>query len=457
MINGSNMLITKRKVFYKKLLGLALPIALQNLISFSIGLTDTVMIGRLGDNAISGVYMGNQIQMLLQVFSAGVEGAILALSAQYWGKRDTKSVARVAVIGTSFLLTVGVTLTILCSSVPRFVVSLFTSNSQIISTGADYLGILCLSFAFFCITQSLVATMRSVELTKIGFYASVAALLVNGVLDYALIFGRLGAPRLEIRGAAIATLCARAVEALIMIIYVFFINKRLKINLKEFFKLDKELLLSFIKYGSPIILGQVIWAVNILFSTAIIGWRNAAGAVTALSIANTLNNLSYVVTNGISGALGIMVGKAVGEKDFERVRVYTKTAQILFLIFGIITGLGIQLVKAPFISLYKISTVAAKEAARFINVLSITALGTCYQSVCLFGLLKSGGDMKFVFKVEACAVFLAVIPLSLIALRLELAPWIIFASLKCDQFLKCIPAAIRVNKYKWIKNIAAPV
>ena len=451
------MLLTKRKGFYKKLLGLALPIALQNLISFSIGLTDTVMIGRLGDNAISGVYMGNQVQMLLQVFSAGVEGAILALSAQYWGKRDTKSVARVAVIGTSFLLTVGIVLTIVCSVAPEFVVSLFTSSTQIIGTGADYLGILCLSFGFFCITQSLVATMRSVELTRIGFYASLVALIVNGVLDYALIFGRLGAPRLEIRGAAIATLSARVVEALIMIIYVFFINKRLKVKIKELFKPGKELLGSFIKHGSPIILGQVIWAVNILFSTAIIGWSGADGAVTALSIANTLNNLSYVVTNGISGALGIMVGKAVGEKDFERVRVYTKTAQILFLIFGVITGLSIQLVKSPFISLYKISTAAAKEAARFINVLSVTALGTCYQSVCLFGLLKSGGDMKFVFKVEACAVFIAVIPISLIALQLDLAPWIIFICLKCDQFLKCIPAAIRVNKYKWIKNIAAPI
>ena len=457
MIDRSNMLITKRKGFYKKLLGLALPIALQNLISFSIGLTDTVMIGRLGDNAISGVYMGNQVQMLLQVFSAGVEGAILALSAQYWGKRDTKSVARVAVIGTSFLLTVGIVLTIVCSVAPEFVVSLFTSSTQIIGTGADYLGILCLSFGFFCITQSLVAAMRSVELTRIGFYASLVALIVNGVLDYALIFGRLGAPRLEIRGAAIATLSARAVEALIMIIYVFFINKRLRIKIKDFLKPEKELLHNFIKHGSPIILGQVIWAVNILFSTAVIGWSGADGAVTALSIANTLNNLSYVVTNGISGALGIMVGKAVGEKDFERVRVYTKTAQILFLIFGVITGLSIQLVKSPFISLYKISTAAAKEAARFINVLSVTALGTCYQSVCLFGLLKSGGDMKFVFKVEACAVFIAVIPLSLIALQLDLAPWIIFICLKCDQFLKCIPAAIRVNKYKWIKNIAAPI
>ena len=381
----------------------------------------------------------------------------MALSAQYWGKRDTKSVARVAVIGTSFLLTVGIVLTIVCSVAPEFVVSLFTSSTQIIGTGADYLGILCLSFGFFCITQSLVATMRSVELTRIGFYASLVALIVNGVLDYALIFGRLGAPRLEIRGAAIATLSARVVEALIMIIYVFFINKRLKVKIKELFKPGKELLGSFIKHGSPIILGQVIWAVNILFSTAIIGWSGADGAVTALSIANTLNNLSYVVTNGISGALGIMVGKAVGEKDFERVRSYTKTAQVLFLIFGVITGLSIQLVKSPFISLYKISTAAAKEAARFINVLSVTALGTCYQSVCLFGLLKSGGDMKFVFKVEACAVFIAVIPLSLIGLQLGLAPWIIFICLKCDQFLKCIPAAIRVNKYKWIKNIAAPI
>lgn len=449
------MLITKDKNFYKSIFRLAIPIALQNLVTFSVALTDTLMVGRLGDLALSGVYMGNQVQMLLQVFCAGVEGAILALCSQHFGKRDSDGVKKASSIGTLFLLSVGTLLTILCISAPRAVVSLFAKNVEIIDTGTSYLGILAFSFIFFCISQSLVATMRSVECTKVGFFASLISLLVNALLDYALIFGRLGFPRLEIRGAAIATVLARASECLIMIIYVFFIDKKLKIRVRNFLKLDIGHTVNFMRHASPIILGQIIWGINILFCSAVIGRLGSESAVTALSVANTLNNLAYVVTNGISASLGIIIGKLVGEDKKNTVKEYSKTAQILFLVFGVLTMIVIQLTKNPFISFYGISQDAAKESARFINVLSLTALGTCYQSACLFGLLKSGGDMKFVFWVEACSVFLAVLPLSLITVKLGFAPSIVFLALKCDQFLKCIPAAIRVNRFRWMKNIAA--
>ena len=445
---------TVNKSFYKRLFKLAAPISLQALITFSIGLSDVIMIGRLGDNAISSVYVGNQVQTLLTFFIAGVEGAILAISAQYWGCKDNNTIKRIFTLGLLISVAVSLILTILCISAPEFVVSIFTNKKSIIKDGAEYLSVIALSFLFFSLTNIIIATMRSVESAKIGFVSSLFALAINLIFNYALIFGKLGAPRLEVRGAGIATLIARIAECLFVTVYLIFIDKKLKIRIKDL-KIDKEIAMQFLKYGSPIILGQIVWSINLLFASAVIGWQKSSEGTAAMSIASSLGNLSYVVTNGISGSLGVITGKSIGEGNIDYVKSYSKKAQILFIALGALTAIIMQLLKNPFISIYNISPPAIKMSRKFINMLSITATATCYQSAVLFGLLKSGGDTKFVLKTEAIAVFLFVIPSAIIASRLGAPLPIIYLFLKIDQFIKCFPAAIRLNKFKWIKNIAS--
>lgn len=451
------MVITKDKSFYKSLFLLALPISAQSLITFLVGLADNVMIGTLGDAAVSGVYMGGQIQTLLQIFSTGIEGAILVLSAQYWGRGDKESIRKITSIGIKVSLFFGLILNIVCAVFPSFVISLFTSDAEIISTGTEYLSILAFSFGFFSITQAMIASMRSVEVARVGLYVSGASLFVNVALNYILIFGALGMPALGVRGAAIATLTARILETVIMTVYVFFIDKRLKFSPKELLSLDKTLIRDFIKYGAPIVAGQLVWAVNMLSNSAIMGRQSADGVVAALSIANAMNNLTYVVMNGMAGAISIITGKTVGEGKEDLMREYAKTVQLIFLGVGILTGLTVFLLKDPFISLYGVSKAAKLEASAFITVLSITCVGSAYQATGLLGLVKSGGDVSFVFKNDLFFVVCVVIPSALIATYLGAPPFIVFACLKCDQILKCIVAAIKINKFDWMKNLTRDV
>lgn len=446
------MLLTKDRGFYRSLFLLAIPIALQNLVTFSVGLSDNVMIGSLGDTAVSGVYMANQIQTLLQVFSGGIEGAILILAAQYWGKRDTGSIRRIAAIGMRFSLAFGLLLTVVCALFPRFILSLFTKDVDVITAGVEYLQIVCFSFLFFCLTQAFIAAMRSVETARIGLYVSLCSLAVNVALNYILIYGKLGLPALGVRGAAIATLTARVVETAVTTVYVRFFDKKLAFRFSCLLRRDPVLLRDFVRYGAPIVAGQMVWACNMLMSSAIMG-RFDKSVVTALSITNTLNNLCYVVMNGMAGAVGIITGKTIGAGQTDRMKEYARTVQVLFLALGLLTSGMIQLVRAPFLSLYRVSPEAIAEAGRFINVLSVTIVGTCYQCACLFGLVKSGGDTAFVFKNDAIFVFLVVLPAAYLTARLGLAPWIVFACLKSDQILKCIVAAIKINRFRWMKNL----
>lgn len=446
------MIITRDNSFYSSLVRLSVPIALQNLITFCVGLADNLMIGSLGDSAVSGVYMGNQIQTLMQVFSGGIEGAILVLAAQYWGRGDKESIKKIVSIGIKFSIAFGLVVSIICAVFPSWVISLFSPDSTVIDCGREYLEVLCHSFVFFTITQALIASMRSVENAGIGMAVSLVTLVVDVTLNYLLIFGKFGFPELGIRGAAIATLTARICECFIMIIYSFIIDKKLKLRFRDMLSFDRTLFKDFVKYGSPIIAGQLVWAGNMMANSVIIGHMGKA-VTAAVSVSNTLNNLAYVTMNGMAGAVGIITGKTVGAGKKEKMIEYAKTVQVLFLILGVITGAVLFLIKNKFISFYNISDEAVGYSQQFITVLSFTIVGTCYQCACLFGLVKSGGDIGFVFKNDLIFVTLVVIPSALISVKLGAAPWVTFLCLKSDQILKCFVAAVKINRFNWMKNL----
>ena len=443
---------TKDRSFYKTLFALAVPISLQNLITFAVNFADNLMIGSLGDDAISGVYVGNQLQTVVQMFVAGIEGAILILAAQYWGKRDSSSIRKVVSVGMKFALGVGLLATLSAVLFPEWIIRAFTQEPGVIREGAAYVQIVGFTYLFFSVSQVMIAAMRSVETAKIGLYISCMALVVNVGLNYVLIFGHLGFPAMGVRGAAIATLISRILEMCVSTGYVFFVDKKLRFTVWDLLHTDRQLLWDFIRYGLPIIGGQVVWAVNSLANTKILGCYSA-GVIAATSITGMLHNLVYVWMNGMSSAVGIITGKTVGAGLYDKMKEYAKTVQVIFLIVGLVSGAAVFLARDGFISLYNASPEAQEYSRQFINVISVTIIGTCYQAACLFGLVKSGGDISFVFKNDTIFVFLVVLPSSLLAMWLGAPPWVVFACLKCDQIFKCFVALVKINRYNWMKNL----
>ncbi len=443
---------TKDKSFYRDLIMLAIPISLQNLITFAVNFADNLMIGSLGDSAISGVYVGNQMQTVLQMFVAGIEGAILILAAQYWGKKDTDSIKKVVSIGAKAAFGVGIIVTLASVLFPAPLIRLFTADPGVVEEGIAYLRIVGFSYVFFCVSQVMIASMRSVETAKIGLYISVMTLVVNISLNYVLIFGRLGLPAMGVSGAAAATLISRILEMLVSVIYVFCVDKKLRFGFRDLLHIDGQLLKDFVRYGLPIIGGQLVWSVNMLANTKILGVYGA-GVMAAASITNMLHNLMYVWVTGLASAVGIITGKTVGAGKYELMKEYAKTVQMIFLLVGIASGGLVFLLRDGFIGLYSASPEAQEYSRQFINVITVTIMGSCYQMPCLFGLVKSGGDISFVFKMDTVAVFAVVLPSAIIAQYLGAAPWVVFAALKCDQILKCFVALVKINRFNWMKNL----
>ena len=446
-------LITREKDYYHSLVRLAIPVALQGLITFLVNFADNLMVNSLGDAAVSGVYMGNQIHTLIQMFTSGIGGAILILSAQYWGKKDTERIRCLVAIGLRMSLIVGLAFTFICLAAPEPIIRFFTSDPEVVAAGAEYLRIVCLSYAFFCVTQALISAMRSVEITRIGMWVSLVSLFANILLNYVLIFGKLGFPALGIAGAAIATVLSRIIETGIILFYVMGHDRRLCFRFGSLFLKDSDLTMDFFKYGLPLVAGEIVWSVNMMFNSKILGGYGAA-VITAASVINTLNLLAFITISGLASAVGIITGKTVGAGKTDLMKEYAYTTQILFLGVGLFSGLLVSLISGPFIGLYGgISAEAAQQSLLFSRVLSVTIIGTGYQMPCLFGLVKSGGDIHFVFRNDTIFVFLVVLPSAALAAYLGAPAWVTFACLKCDQILKCFVAVVKINRFNWMKNL----
>jgi putative MATE family efflux protein len=446
-------MFVKDAAFYKKLLLLALPIALQNVITFSVGLADSVMVGALGETPLSGVYMANQLQNILQMLVIGFGAAATVLAAQYYGRGDKKSVKTVIAVSMRLACGAGLVLNIAAALFPQQIISVFTDEPAVAAEAASYLKVICYSYIIFCASNILNISMRCVENTFLGMASAASAFFVNIFLNWVFIFGKLDFPAMGAAGAALATLMARCVEFTVSAVYVFFIDKKLKLRLKDFALRNAALFRDYLKYGLPVLAGDLLWGVNLAVQGIIVGHLGAE-VIASVSIANTVFQIISVVAYAAAAASGVIIGKTVGAGEYSLLKPYTVTLQFIFSGLGIITGIALFLIKGRVLLFYNISGETVKTAAGLMTVLSVTVVGTAYQMAALTGIVRAGGSTHFVLFNDLIFVWLIVIPSAAIAAFWLNAPaWAVFACLKCDQILKCGVAAFVVNRYKWVKNL----
>lgn len=438
--------------YFQPMVLLAMPIAGQSLISFFVNLADNLMIGKLGDTAISGVYMGTQIFTLLQWFVTGITTSMTILCAQYWGKRDVDAVRRV----TSLALLLGIPVTLLvmlCGLVfPRQLIGMFTSLPEVIDAGAVYLRILAPSFPLFCVSQILVAASRSVEHVHPGLYASAGALILNVGLNALLIFGLFGFPALGVAGAAMATLASRIVELCILILFLFIRDNPLKLSFSGLFRFDHELLCVFARYGTPVMIGEVVWGCNTVMRSYFMG-QFSTQIITAFSMVNLLSETVFVWILAMEAAAGILTGKRIGEGHLDELRPYARYMQIIFLLIGAAAVAILLAIRPLFLALYDVSDAAKAAAWALSNVTIPIVFFSVYEDMTLCGIVKCGGETSFVLKTDSILIFGVMLPACLIALRLGANAAIVCFLLQLDQILKCFVAAVKVNRFHWAHDL----
>ena len=449
-------MLTRDRSFYKSFIALAVALMVEQAVILSVNLIDNLMLGAYSEAALSGVAAVNQIQFVLQQIVYGVSNGMIVLGSQYWGQGRTGEIKKLAAIGMWIAIGITLALFIAVSAAPYGALALFTDNAAIAEQGVRYLRIMRWSYVFFGMTTVMLGAMRIAETVKIALRVSVISLLVNVSINYLLITGNLGFPELGVRGAAIGTLTARIVECVITGAYLFTREKKLRLQPADFLRLDRTMLGDYLRVSAPIIGAAVIWGVGNAVQTMILGHMDKS-AIAAQSISNTLFLLLKVTSVGASSAASVIIGKAVGAGDLDRVKEYTRTLQVLFLGIGLILAGLFAAIGFNLLSVYNISEETRQMARAFIIIQTITMFTMSYQMPVNAGIIRGGGDTRFIFILDIVSQMGIVIPLALLAaFAWHWSPVAVTFILNSDQIFKCVPAFLRVNSYKWVRNLTRP-
>ena len=283
---------------------------------------------------------------------------------------------------------------------------------------------------------------------------SLSSFAVNIFLNYALIYGKFGATEMGIRGAAVATLVSRAIELAVTVVYILFIDKKLKIRIRDLFRVDMPMIKDYFRTGLPLMMSSVSWGIAMSIQGAIIG-RLIESAIAANSIATTLFQVATVICYASSNAACVLIGKTVGENmGMDIIKRRSKNLQLIFLAIGVASSAILLLAKTLIIDFYNATPETLEITNQFIWVLCVTVIGTAYEAPCLCGIVSGGGETSFVLKNDIIFMWLIVLPLSALSAFVFRLPVVVtFACLKADQILKCAVAVVKVNKFNWIKTV----
>lgn len=445
--------LTRDRDFYRTFLRLCLTLMLEQAVILSVNLADNLMLGTYSQAALSGVAAVNQVQFVYQQIVYAIGNALIIIASQYYGQKRMKEIRSLACIGVYVEIALAAILFLLVSIFPKGTLQLFTNQSEYVAEGVAYLKIIRFSYLFFALTAVLLSTMRVVESVKIALRVSVISLIINVCINYLLIYGKFGMPEMGVRGAAIGTLAARVVEFIIVFSFVLR-EKKLGMRIPDFLRFDARLFRDFIRVVLSVLGAAVLWGVSNAMQTVILGHMNDS-AIAAQSISNTVFLLLKVTSVGAASAASVLIGKTVGQNDMNRVKEYTRTLQVIFVGIGILLAVVMLVIRLPLLSVYKpkITPETYRLADSYMLIQAAVLLVMSYQMPVNSGIIRGGGDARYLLILDTICTFIF-IPLAMLGgLVWKWPPIAVIICVNVDQFLKCFPAFIRVNRYRWVRKL----
>jgi putative MATE family efflux protein len=445
---------TDRGFFWSFFL-LAIPVSLQHVMTTSLGFIDVVMVGKLGQAEIAAVGLVNKIFFLSFIVLSGIASGASVFIAQYWGGIQKSRVK----IPFLYSLVIGATLMFPLSLIawlaPQTFVSLLTEDQQVIGLAREFLSTCAPFFVLTSLVMSLSTLLRSVGSTQKPFYASVVALVINTSLNYLLIFGSFGFPVLGITGAAVATVLSRGVELILLLKFTYFSNGELATLLRTPTQRSENNLpiKKFFALSLPLIASQMVWALG-MFVYFLVYSRMGTDELAAITMISPIEGMSIEFMLGLGVAASIVIGQHLGanekEKAFERAIVIISLAPAA----GLIMGSLLMLVREPILSLYDSVNQETYEMAH--SLLVVTALTLwirIFNMITFTGILRSGGDTKFILKLDILGIWFLGVPLALLGgLLWDLPIHLVYCLVTVEELVKSVFFFWRTLSKRWVIN-----
>ncbi|MBQ7006486.1 MAG: MATE family efflux transporter [Oscillospiraceae bacterium] len=439
--------------YFKALVAIALPIAMQNVINHGVSAMDTIMLGELGDIAVSGANLGGQTFFLMMIAGFGVCGGASVLISQYWGKGNTEVIRRVMRISTMTMFVISICFSLAAFFFTEQIMSLFSNEAEVIAAGVKYLKTLSFGFVFYSLSNCYFLALRGVEQVKVSTTVYAMSFFVNVIVNYMFIFGKFGAPALGVQGAAIGTVAARVFEFVCAFVYMYFIEKKIGFKWHCMFKVDKSLIPDFIHHALPVMGNELIWGMGSV-TTGIIMGHIGSTFVAANSVVNVIYNLSSVFTFGVANAAAVICGKTIGQGKLERAQKTAATINLTAFCIGVVMSLVVLLVRNPFLSIYNITPQAKLAAFQMLTVVILIQPLAAIDIVNIVGVLRGGGDTKLALALDGGGMWFINIPLSvLLGLVIKAPAPLVYLSMRCDAFIKIFIEIWRIASGRWIRTV----
>ena len=429
------------------------PIALQSLIASSLNLIDNLMIGGLGELALNAVGVSAQIFFIFWMLVFGFTSGNATFMAQFFGTQDFVNIRRT----TGFALTVnfcmGILFFLVAFLLPEYVLKIFTNIPEVIAAGIPYVRAGSFCFLLIPVTQSFTIALRTTQQTHLPLIASVTGFCTNTFLNYCLIYGHFGLPRLEIQGAAVATVIARLVELSIIFFFVFGRNNIIKGEIREFFSYNKEMARRIVRNAIPTTINETLWGIGTAMYVAAFA-RIGVTAGAAYQACNTISNIFSMLAFSVGDAALILIGQKLGEGKHEEAFEMGKKMALLALAVGAVMG-GISLLCGkPILGLFNFTPEGADMAWKTFIVYACLLWLDVFNGTIVTGILRCGGDTRFAAFADIGPVWLYGVPVAFItALVLRWPIYFAVLAVRFGELIKGIILAVRLFSRKWVRNV----
>lgn len=458
-MNLLKKLVVRDREFYRRVLTLALPIALQSLITIGVNMLDTIMVGRVGETELSATSLANQFISIYHIFCMGLGMGASVLVSRYWGMRDQEQERAMNALKKTICIMIRLTVSLallfalLTLFIPGSIMKMYAVEEGIISNGIVYLQYSVVTYFFLGLSLVCTIVLRSVGQVHIPLFVSIGAFFVNFLANYGLIFGHFGLPRMGVAGAALATLIARIFEASIICGYLFFVDQKIRFRLRDLAMKTGDLLGEYIRISIPVLISDGILAIGNNTVAMVIG-RLGESFVAANAITSVTQQMSSVMIQGVCQAGGIVTGQTLGEGNREKAQEQGYGFLGFGLALGVVSAAFILAVSGPIIQSYNVSAETARMAEQLMESISLIVIFQATNSIMTKGVLRGGGDTKVLMIADNIFLWALSIPLGILAgFVWKLSPFWIYAALKFDQIAKAVWCVLRLHSGKWIKKI----
>lgn len=446
-------LFVRDKAFYKMLIALALPIAAQQLISVGVNMADNIMVGQLGEAPMSGVTLANNFISIFQIMCMGIGMGASVLTSRFFGMKEQNSLKKAVVLMIRLEFVIASLFALVTALAPSSIMGIFTSEQAVISVGIGYLliSIPCYYLNGYAVTVSII--LRSTGKAMIPLVSSIFSFFVNVFGNWIFIFGKFGMPEMGANGAALSTLISRVVEFTIIVGYLFFKEQHIQLRLKDLTMKVSDLLSEYIRISIPVLVSDTLLGLGNSAIAVVMG-HIGASFVAANSITTVVMQLSTVVIQALSLSSCTITGITLGQGDVKKTQEQGVTFAVLGFLIGCVGCLIILILKDPIISTYNITEETRSLTRELMNAVAVVIMFQSANSILTKGVLRGGGDTKFLMIADILFLWVCSIPLGALAgLVLHLPGFWIYIILKSDQFIKAVWCLFRLHSGKWIKSI----